>query len=57
MATKLPGCFGYYPKPIPPNDCQNCGWAELCRKFVAKERLTSLMAAVEEAKAIAKGGK
>jgi len=48
----VPPCFGYYPKPIAPNNCQSCGWGEVCRKIVAKERLQPLIAKVLEVKQI-----
>ena len=57
MDDTLPGCIGYFGKPITPNNCHSCGWAELCRKIVARERLASLMAAVREAKAVIRGEK
>jgi hypothetical protein len=53
--NSVPGCIGYFGKPIAPNNCQNCLWTKVCQKVVAKERLASLVAAVQEAKAIAKG--
>jgi|YelNatPaOPRAMG01_1025707.scaffolds.fasta_scaffold38400_5 hypothetical protein len=51
----LPGCIGYFGKPIAPNNCQTCGWANVCKKVVAKERLAAILADVREAKAIVKG--
>jgi hypothetical protein len=54
--NSVPGCLGY-PKPIPPNNCQNCGWTEVCKRVVAKERLAPILDVVRQAKAIAKGEK
>ena len=51
----VPGCIGYYPKAIAPNDCKTCAWTELCKRMVAKERLEKLLAGIREAKAILKG--
>ena len=51
----LPLCIGYFGKPTDPNNCHICGWSELCRRVVAKERLVSLAAAVKAAKNILKG--
>jgi hypothetical protein len=51
----LPSCLGYFGKPVGANTCQNCGWADLCRKVVAKERLSKLLVEIQEAKAIIKG--
>jgi hypothetical protein len=53
--NSVPGCVGFYPKSIPPNNCQNCGWIDVCKRVVAKERLATILADVREAKAIAKG--
>ena len=53
----LPGCFGYYPKAIFPNDCRNCPTMELCKKFIAKEKLLPVLNAVKEARLIIRGEK
>jgi hypothetical protein len=53
----VPGCFGYYPKALYPNNCQTCGWTELCRKLVPRERLAAVLAAVKEARLIIRGEK
>jgi len=55
MVESIPGCFGYYPKAIYPNNCGQCGWAQLCKKFVARERLTAILNAVKEARLIIRG--
>jgi hypothetical protein len=51
----VPGCFGYYPQAVFTNNCQNCGWVELCKRVVAKDRLTPVLDVVRQAKAIVKG--
>jgi hypothetical protein len=51
----VPGCFGYYPKAIFPNNCIGCAWVALCKKVVAKERLAAVLADVKEAKATVRG--
>jgi hypothetical protein len=53
--NSAPGCIGYFGKPIAPNNCQNCGWTEVCKRVVARERLTPVLDVVREAKAIVKG--
>lgn len=53
----IPGCFGYYPKALKPNDCSICEAKELCQKVVAKESLKLILEEVGEAKAILKGEK
>jgi hypothetical protein len=53
----LPGCIGYYPKAVYPNNCQTCAVCELCRKFVPRERLAAVLAAVKEARLIIRGEK
>jgi hypothetical protein len=56
MSTNsVPGCIGYFGKPIAPNNCQNCGWTDVCKRVVAKARLQKLLADVQEAKAIIRG--
>jgi len=50
--NSVPSCLGM---PIAPNNCKNCGWTEVCKRVVAKERLASVLDAVREAKAIVKG--
>ena len=51
----LPGCIGYYLKPIAPNNCHSCAWAGLCSKVVAKQRLQLLVAKISEVKRILRG--
>jgi hypothetical protein len=53
--SSLPGCIGYYGKPLAPNNCQNCSWTDLCKRVVAKERLAAVLAAVREARLIIRG--
>jgi hypothetical protein len=55
--NSVPGCFGYHPNPIAPNNCIGCAWVALCKKVVAKERLQKLLVDVREAKAIIRGEK
>jgi Fe-S cluster biogenesis protein NfuA len=55
--NSVPGCIGYFGKPVGLNNCQGCSWADVCKKVVAKERLQKLLADVQEAKAIARGEK
>jgi hypothetical protein len=33
----IPGCFGYYPKAIFPNNCRLCLFLELCRREAEKK--------------------
>lgn len=32
----IPGCFGYYPKALEPNECRRCGLRKLCEVIVIK---------------------
>jgi len=50
-----PSCFGFFGKPIAPNNCQKCTWVSLCQKVVAKQRLQPLIAKILEAKQILQG--
>jgi len=55
--STLPGCIGYFGKPISPNNCAKCHYIELCKKVVAKEKLQAILAKIEEIQAVLKGGK
>ncbi|MDH7564792.1 MAG: hypothetical protein ACQXXG_09495 [Candidatus Bathyarchaeia archaeon] len=56
-SNSVPGCIGYFGKPVYPNNCQKCRWIGVCRKVVARERLHPLLAKVEECQKILKGEK
>jgi len=47
--NSVPGCFGYHPNPIAPNNCIGCAWVALCKKVVAKEEAEELLNEVEDA--------
>lgn len=52
----LPGCFGYFGKPVAPNVCSLCPVKEACRKYVPKELLTLILDKVSEVKIALQGG-
>jgi len=53
--STLPGCIGYYGRPIHPNGpCSSCKYADLCQRVVSKEWLKPLLTMVWEIKAIAR---
>jgi len=54
-SNSLPGCIGYYGKPIPPNKCEICPYIDLCRKVVAKERLKIIEEKILELKTVLAG--
>jgi len=35
-ASTLPSCITFYPNAIPPNNCGNCPFRELCKKISKK---------------------
>jgi len=48
----LPGCFGYFEAPIPPNGpCSECPHRKICRyvskQFVPKEKLKPILQRIE----------
>jgi len=53
--STLPGCFSLYPKPLPPNRCENCPYREDCQKFVSKEALKPILAKLAELKQTLQG--
>jgi hypothetical protein len=55
--NSLPGCFGFYPKPLGANKCETCEYNQLCPKVVAKERLQPLVAKILEVEQILRGEK
>jgi hypothetical protein len=55
--STLPGCIGYYGKPIKPNNCESCQHAKICKKVVAKDRLKTILIEIEETEEILRGEK
>ena len=55
--STLPGCIGYYGKPIKPNDCDLCQYAEKCKSVVAKDRIKTILIEIEETREILRGEK
>jgi len=53
--STLPGCIGYYGKPIKPNDCDQCQYAKVCKSVVAKDRLRTILIEIEETEEILRG--
>jgi len=54
-ASTLPGCIGYFGKPIKPNHCESCPHVKLCKSVVAKDRLKAILADIVETKQILRG--
>lgn len=48
MSDTLPGCLGYFGKPLSPNNCEKCRERELCRqiseRFVPKREISKFIA-------------
>jgi hypothetical protein len=55
--NSLPGCIGYYGKPVDANKCEACEYSKLCQKVVTKERLQPLVAKILEVEELLRGGK
>lgn len=51
----LPGCIGYFPNAIDPNNCDICKARGLCKKLIAKSRLKEVLEHVEKIEAVLKG--
>jgi len=52
----LPGCFGYFGKPVAPNVCSLCPVKEDCQKYVPKESLKLVLDKLLELKVVLRGG-
>jgi len=57
MNDTLPGCIGYYGKPIRPNQCENCPFKDDCKKYVPKEQLKPVLLKIFEIKQVLRGEK
>jgi hypothetical protein len=56
-SNSLPGCIGYYGKPVHANKCEACQYNKLCERVVAKERLQPLVAKILEVEELLRGEK
>jgi len=48
----LPGCIGYYGRPLAPNNCKTCSCIELClhisMRFIAKDDVKAILAKLQQ---------